>query len=93
MKLLMEMVFQCSSSSASNDHFDDEPLLKHVCVLPCMPQNAPECASGHLKLSNLPGGACPTVNDYIGAMFSTLANDIAPTDGKSYVWPWTLARS
>ena len=35
--------FQCSSSSASDDDFDDEPLLKKLCVLLCMPQDAPEC--------------------------------------------------
>ena len=29
--------FQCSSSSASNDDYDDEPLLKKLCVLLCMP--------------------------------------------------------
>ena len=52
----MEML---SSSSASNDYFDDEPLLKKLRVLLCMRQNAPECASEHLKFSNFPGGACP----------------------------------
>ena len=31
--------FQCSNSSATNDYFDDEPLLKKFCVLLCMPQN------------------------------------------------------
>ena len=58
----MEMVSSVPvaiSQSASNDDFDDEPLLKKLCVLPCMPQNAPECASEHLKLSKFLGGACP----------------------------------
>ena len=50
--------FQCSNSSASNDDFDDEPLLNKLCVLLCMLQNAPECASEHLKLSKFPGEAC-----------------------------------
>ena len=45
------------SRSASNDF--DESLLKKLCVLLCMPQNVPECTSEHLKLSKLPGGACP----------------------------------
>ena len=48
--------FQCSSSSASNDDYDDETLLKRLCMLLCMPQNAPECTSEYLKF---PGGACP----------------------------------
>ena len=30
-----------------------------LCLLLCMPQDAPECASEHLKLPNFPGGACP----------------------------------
>ena len=47
--------FQCSSSSASNDDDDDEPFLKKLSVLLCMPQNAPEGTSEHLKLL---GEAC-----------------------------------
>ena len=34
--------FQCSSSSASSNDYDDETLLKKLCVLLCMPQNAPQ---------------------------------------------------
>ena len=49
--------------SASSDNYDDElsnePLLKKLCVLLCMPQNAPECSSGHLKLIKFHEGACP----------------------------------
>ena len=49
--------------SASSDNYDDElsnePLLKKLCVLLCMPQTAPECSSGHLKLLKFHGGACP----------------------------------
>ena len=48
--------FQCSSSSACDDDYDDEPLLKKLRVLVCMP---PECASEHLKLPKFPRGACP----------------------------------
>ena len=51
--------WQCSSSSASNDDYDDKTLLKKLCVLLCMPQNAPECTSEHLKAPKFPGGACP----------------------------------
>ena len=55
--------FQCSSSLASSDNYDDElsneSLLKKVCVLLCMPQNAPEGSSEHLKLLKFSGGACP----------------------------------
>ena len=51
----MEMV----SSSASNEEYGDDPPLKKLCVFLCTPQNAPECASEHLKLPKFPGGACP----------------------------------
>ena len=34
--------FQCSNSSASNDDFDNEPLLQKLCVLLRMHQNAPQ---------------------------------------------------
>ena len=34
-----------------------EIFVKHGFL--CMSQNAPECTSKHLKLSMLPGGACP----------------------------------
>jgi len=40
--------FQCSSSSASSDDYDDETLLNKLFVLLCMAQNAPECTSEHL---------------------------------------------
>ena len=70
--------FQCSSSSASNDAYDDETLLKKLCVLPCMPQNAPECASEHLNFLGEHAPRPPKVNDCRVAMFSTSANDIAP---------------
>ena len=62
----MEMV-SSFSSSANNDDYDDEPLLKKLYVLLCTPQNVPECVSEHLKLSKFPGGAChrtPPVYDY-----------------------------
>ena len=62
----MEMVSSVPSSSASNDDFDDEPLLKKLCVLLCMLQNAPECASKHPKLSKFPRGACPRANNCRG---------------------------
>ena len=52
----MEMV-SSSSSSASDEDYDDDPPLKKLCVLLCVPQNATECASEHLKLPNFPGGA------------------------------------
>ena len=67
-----------------NNDFDDEPLLKKLCVLLCIPQNAPECAKIFLGGG---GGACPDpprVKDCREGMFSTSANDIAPLDGKSY---------
>ena len=38
MPLPMGMV----SSSASDDDYNDQPLLKKLCVLPCMSQNAPQ---------------------------------------------------
>ena len=46
-------------SSASNDDFDGEPLLKKLCVFLCMPPNAPEYASEHLKLLNFLGEHAP----------------------------------
>ena len=47
----MEMVSSVPcSSSASDDDFDDESLLKKLCMLLCMPQNAPECPSEHLAM-------------------------------------------
>ena len=48
-----------SSSLASDDDYGGEPLLKKFCVLLCMPQNAPEYTSEHIKLPKLPGGTCP----------------------------------
>ena len=65
-------------------------IIMKLCVVLCMPQNAPECTSEHLKLPKFPGEACPQtprVNDCRAAMFSTSANDIAPPDGKSYARP------
>ena len=44
------LMVSSSSSSANNDDYDGEPLLKKLCVFLCMPQNAPECVSEHLKL-------------------------------------------
>ena len=67
--------FQCSSSSASND----QPLLKKLCVLLCMPPNAPECASEQ----QLPGGACPQTP----LECTTAGWDIAP---HMYVQPWLV---
>ena len=62
--------FQCSiAQQVCNDDYDDEPLLKKLCVLLCMPQNVPECTSQHLIL---PGGSMP-VNNCRVAMFSTSA--------------------
>ena len=40
-----------SSVPASNDYFDDESLHKKLCVLLCMPQNAPECIRMHQNAS------------------------------------------
>ena len=51
--------FPVPVSSASNDDYDDDLPLKKLCVFLCMPQNAPERASEHLKLLKFPGGACP----------------------------------
>ena len=83
--------FQCSSSSASNDDYDDEPLLKKLWVLLCMPWNAPECASEHLKLPKFPEGVSPQdpsrVDNCRAAMFSTSANDIAPQMDKVMYGP------
>ena len=63
-------------------NFDDEPPLKKLCMLLCMPQNAPECTSEHLKSSKFPGGSMPPdpprVNNSRAAMFTTSPNDIAP---------------
>ena len=55
----MEMVSSVPVVQQAMMIFDDEPLIKKLCVLLCMPQNAPECASEHLKSSKFPGGACP----------------------------------
>ena len=51
----MEIV---SSSLASIDDYDDEPLLKKHCVLFWMPQNARECISEHLKSTTLSDVLC-----------------------------------
>ena len=62
-----------------NNGYDDEPLLKKLCVLLCIPQNVPKFSGG--------GGHAQTphrVKDCREGMFSTSANDIAPLDGKSY---------
>ena len=39
-----------SSSSASDYDDDDEPFLKKLCMLLCIPQNAPECTTENQKL-------------------------------------------
>ena len=73
----MEMV-SSFSSSANNDDYDDEPLLKKLYGLLCIPQNVPECASEHLKLSKFPGGACPQtppVNNYKNCAGCTFSKD------------------
>ena len=78
--------FQYSSSSASNDDYDDEPLLKNLCVLLCMSQIAPECARmclRTLKMTTISWGSMspdpPTVNDCRAAMFSTQLMTLAGT--------------
>ena len=84
--------------SANNDDYDDElsteSLLKKICVPLCMLRNAPECSSEHLKLPKFPGGSMPPdppiLNSCRAPMFSTLANDIAPLHGTSYVRPWAF---
>ena len=84
----MEMVSSIPVA-ASNDDFHDEPLLKKLCVLLCMPQNAPQNTT--ISWGSMPPDP-PRVNNCREAMFTTSPNDIAapPPDGESYVWPWTL---
>ena len=81
--------FSVSVSSASNEDYNDDPPLNKLCVFLCMPQNAPECTSEHLKLPKFPGGACPPdpprVKDCRAAMFST---SFAPPNKRNYVRPW-----
>ena len=87
--------FQCSINSTTNDDYDDESLLKKLCVLLCMPQIAPECTRMHLrtpKITKISWGSVPPdppyrVNDCRVVMFSTSANENVPPDGKSYVRP------
>ena len=75
----------------SNDDYDDETLLKKLCALLCVLQNASKCTLEHIKSQKFLGGACPqtppTVNGCRGAMFSTSANDIAPPDGNVMYGP------
>ena len=58
-------------SSASDDNHDNEPLLKKLCLLLCMPQNAPECASEHIKLLKISWSVPP--NPPIEQSFQTAA--------------------
>ena len=82
--------FQCSSSSASSVDYDDDPPLKKLCVLLCMPQNAPEfplnCQNFLAKHPPDP----PIVNGCMAAMFSISANDIAPQIEKVIYGPAKL---
>ena len=43
----------------SNDDYDDETLLKKLCALLCVLQNASECTLEHIKSQKFLGGACP----------------------------------
>ena len=64
----------------------NEPLLKKLCVLLCMPENAPEWTPEHLKLPRFSGGAYPQTSYTEQLQVSHVlysANDIAPPDGKS----------
>ena len=52
--------FQCSSSSANNDDYDGETLLKKLCALLCVLQN--ECIRMHLrthKITKISWGSIP----------------------------------
>ena len=80
----MEMI-SSSSSSASDDY--DEPLLKKLCVLLCMPQNAPECTSEHLTYLVEHPTRPPRVKDWWVAIFSTSASNFAP---QIKIWPWLM---
>ena len=85
--------YTCTTLSSSDD-FDYECLLKKLCVLLCRPQNAPECTSEHLQLSNFLGEHAPRppCNERLqGSHFSTLANDITPQMGKVMYSPDWLA--
>ena len=48
----MEMVSSVPVAKQARNDYDDEPLLKKLCVLLCMPQNAPEYSSEHLNYQN-----------------------------------------
>ena len=96
------MVSSQSSNSASDEDIEpsDDPLLKHG-VYFSVPQNARECASGHLKLPKFPGEAFPQspprlkgCRGSLGCrMFITSANKFSPLDKKRYVQPWSLLLS
>ena len=41
-----------ATSDELPDELPDETLLKKLCLLLCMPQNAPKCTSEHLNLQS-----------------------------------------
>ena len=59
-------------------------LLKKLCVLLCMPQNAPECTSEHLIFLGEYAPRPPKENDCTVALFSTSANNVAPPRWKAF---------
>ena len=67
--------FQCSSSTASSDDYDDEPLLNTSL-------HASECTRMHLRTPKISWGTMPPdptrLNDCRAAMFSTSANTPLP---------------
>ena len=87
------------SVGLSEKHFHSDLWgwpVKKLCVLLCMPQNAPECARMRLrtpKIIKISWGSMPLdpprMNNCGAAMFTTSPNDIptTPPDRKSYVQP------
>ena len=51
--------FRCSSSSASDDDYNDEHFLKKLSVLLCTPQNAPQSPLRTQSYQNFGGEHAP----------------------------------